>query len=150
MRVIGIDLGDRRIGVAVSDPRRVVASPVQVVDRASSRSGGHKRDHLVIASLIKEFEAESAVVGLPLSLDGSVGPAAQKVLDEIEEMESSLGVPIVTYDERFTTVEAQRALQTMAVGGRSKRKVIDQVAATVILQAWLDAENATSDGAKLK
>ncbi len=148
MRVVALDLGDRRIGVAVCDPRGTVATPVKVLDRSSSRSGGKRLDHQNIAELVDELEAAKVIVGLPLSLDGSVGPAAQRVLEEIDQLQTFLNVPVESYDERLTTVEAERSLRQMSVKGQSKRKVIDQVAATVILQAWLDAgeKESTSIG----
>jgi putative Holliday junction resolvase len=79
------------------------------------------------------------VVGMPLSLDGSVGPAARLVGDEVEELRARLDVPVVVWDERLSTVEAQRRLRAAGVGGKASRRVVDQVAATVILQSWLDA-----------
>lgn len=146
MRVMALDLGDRRIGVAVCDPRGTVASPSSVVERASSRAGGRRADHRAIAGLVVELEAMQVVVGLPLSLDGTVGPAARRVLDEIEQLRACLDVPVEPYDERLTTVEAERSLRQMAVKGQERRKVIDQIAAAVILQAWLDAGMPTSSG----
>jgi len=77
-------------------------------------------------------------VGLPLSLDGSVGPAAQRVLDEVAELARTLGLPVETVDERFTTVTAEQQLRASGVAGRERARVIDQVAAAVLLQAWLD------------
>lgn len=128
------------------DPRGTVASPSSVVERASSRTGGRRADHRAIARLVAELGAIQVVVGLPLSLDGTVGPAARRVLDEIEQLRACLDVPVEPYDERLTTVEAERSLRQMAVKGRERRKVIDQVAAAVILQAWLDAGMPTSSG----
>lgn len=141
-----MDLGDRRIGVAVCDPRGAVASPAGVVQRASSRKGGRSADHRTIAALVDELEARRVVVGLPLSLDGTVGPAATRVLEEIEQLRACLEVPVATYDERLTTIEAERSLRQMALKGKARRKVVDQVAAAVILQAWLDAGMPTSSG----
>lgn len=146
MRVMALDLGDRRIGIAVCDPRGTIATPSSVVERASSRTGGRRADHRAIATLVDELEAAKVIVGLPLSLDGTVGPAAQRVLDEIDLLRDCLDVPIEFYDERLTTVEAERSLREMSVKGQAKRKVIDQVAAAVILQAWLDAGMPTSSG----
>jgi putative Holliday junction resolvase len=88
--------------------------------------------------LVREEEAVAIVVGLPLSLDGSVGPAALGVLDEVNKLRERVGVPVETYDERFTTVTASRALQATGRRGRKGRQVVDQVAAAVMLQAWLD------------
>jgi putative Holliday junction resolvase len=88
---------------------------------------------------VDEAGAGVVVVGLPLSLDGSVGPAARDVLDEADELRARLPVAVMTWDERLSTVEAQRRLRTAGVKGRKGRRVVDQVAATVILQSWLDA-----------
>jgi putative Holliday junction resolvase len=129
LRALGLDLGGRRIGVAVSSG--ALATPYETVERAADA-------HARIAELVEETGAEVVVVGLPLSLDGSEGPAAEAVLAEVEELRGALGVPVETYDERLTTVTAERALREQGVKGRRRRQVVDQVAAAVILQAWLD------------
>ena len=134
-RVLGLDLGSRRIGVAISDPDQRVATPIEVV----TRSGDRGRDHRAIAGLVKEWEAERVVVGLPLSLDGSTGPAAQAALAEADALATVVGVPVDTTDERMTSVTANRALDELDVRGPARRKVVDKVAAAVILQSWLDA-----------
>jgi len=133
-RVLGLDLGSRRIGVAVSDPGRVIASP----DRVLSRSGDAERDRRAIAAIADEWEARVLVIGLPLSLDGSEGPAAQAARRESEHLAELTGLPVETYDERFTTVTADQQLAAQNMRGRDRRKVVDKVAAAVILQAWLD------------
>ena len=132
--MVGIDLGARRIGVAVSDPGRVIASP----DRVLVRTGDDDRDRRAIADIVAQWEATVLVVGLPLSLDGSEGPAARATLEEAELLADLCGVPVETYDERFTTVTAEQNLAAQNVRGRDRRKVVDKVAAAVILQAWLD------------
>jgi putative Holliday junction resolvase len=134
MRVVALDLGSRRIGVAVSDPGGRLASPVQVV----TRSGDLERDRRTLADLILELEAERVVVGLPLSLDGQVGPAAQAALDEVEALAAYTDVPIETYDERFTTVNADQLLRAHDRNAKQRRQTIDMAAAAVLLQAWLD------------
>ncbi len=134
-RAIALDIGTRRIGVALSDSRGTVATPYEVVQR----SGSHERDHRRIRELVDEAGADIVVVGLPLSLDGSLGPAARTVLAEVDELRATLGVGVVTWDERLTTVEAERSLRVMGVKKGNRRRVVDQVAATVILQSWLDA-----------
>lgn len=135
MRALGIDLGAKRIGVAVSDAAGTVATPIEVVPRCGDR----RRDHQRLLALAEEWEAEVLVVGLPLSLDGSVGPAAAGVLDEVAALRDLSTLPVDTYDERLTTVTAERALREMALDARARRKVVDQVAAAVLLQGWLDA-----------
>jgi putative Holliday junction resolvase len=134
-RALGLDLGARRIGVALSDSVGTVATPYGVV----TRSGDRVRDHAKIAALVDEAGVEVVVVGLPLSLDGSIGPAARAVLDETDELRARLPVGVVTCDERLSTIEAQQRLRAAGVKGRKGRRVVDQVAATVILQSWLDA-----------
>jgi putative holliday junction resolvase len=135
VRALALDLGDKRIGVALSDSAGLLATPYTVVQR----SGEPARDHTRIGELLAETEAEILVVGLPLSLDGSTGPAAEKVLDEVEELRNVLKIKVVTWDERLSTVEAEHRLREAGVRGRRSRRVVDQVAATVVLQSWLDA-----------
>ncbi len=136
MRALGLDLGSKRIGVAISDSAGAVATPIEVVHRSGSRS----RDHRAILALVGEWDAEIVVVGLPLSMDGSIGPAAQGVLEEVAEIERAVPVPVTTYDERLTTVTADRSLMEMGHRSRERRRVVDMVAATVLLQGWLDRE----------
>ena len=135
MRAIGVDLGSKRVGVALS--ASTLATPYEVV----RRSGDKARDHRRIAALVEEAGATVVVVGLPLSLDGSIGPAAQRVLDEIDAMAPVVGVPIETWDERLSTVTAEQSLREQNVKGRARRDVVDMVAAAVILQAWMDARD---------
>ncbi|HET6772479.1 MAG TPA: Holliday junction resolvase RuvX [Acidimicrobiales bacterium] len=134
-RALGLDIGSRRVGVALSDSGGTVATPYEVVDR----SGDRGRDHRRIAALVDEAGADVVVVGMPLSLDGSIGPAAQAVLDELDQLRGVLAVEIVTWDERLSTVQAERSLRAGNVRKAKRRRVVDQVAATVILQSWLDA-----------
>ncbi len=134
-RAVALDIGTRRIGVALSDSGGTVATPYEVVQRAGDRA----RDHGRIADLVDEAGAEVVVVGLPLSLDGTMGPAARAILDEVDELRAALAVQVVTWDERLSTVEAERSLRVMGVKKGNRRRVVDQVAATVILQSWLDA-----------
>lgn len=139
MRALGIDFGERRIGIALSSGS--VASPIETVQR----SGDHAVDHRKILGIAAEWEVDTLVVGLPLSLDGSEGVAAQLVRSEIEELAAATSIPVVPYDERLTTVTATRLLQEGAVPGRSQRQMVDQVAAAVMLQAWLDRQAAQTD-----
>ena len=135
MRALGIDLGDRRVGIAVCDSAGTVATPVQSL----VRSGDARRDLESIADLVQEWEAVIVVVGLPLSLDGSEGPAARSALAQTDKLRQVLGVPVVSHDERLTTVIAHRRLAEQDVDGRARRGMVDQVAAAVMLQSWLDA-----------
>lgn len=135
-RALGLDLGERRIGVALCDSAGRLATPYEVL----TRTGSHEQDHRRIARLVAEAEAVHVVVGLPRSLDGSLGPAAQRVLAEVDELHVALGVPVLLADERLSTVTAERQLRLSGLNGPKRRTVVDKVAAAVILQAWLDAE----------
>lgn len=139
MRALGIDLGTKRIGVAISDSAGSVATPYEVVQRTKDRQGDHRR----IAALAQEAEAEVVVVGMPYSLDGSTGPAARRAAAEVELLRRALPIPVETYDERLSTVSAHRALSEMNLDQAARRRVVDKVAAAVILQAWLDHRGST-------
>jgi putative Holliday junction resolvase len=136
--VVALDLGERRIGVAFSNTGRTLASPWGQV----ARTGDVGRDHEAVVAVIDEVGATAVVVGLPLSLSGGRGPAAQAAQREVaslREILEPLGVAVEMADERFTTVEAQRSLTAAGRKGRAARSVIDSAAAMVLLQAWLDA-----------
>ncbi len=133
-RVLGIDLGARRIGIAISDAGQRMAAGLTVV----ARSGDVGADHRALAALAGDEEAVAAVVGLPRSLDGSLGPAARGVRQEVEQLRTMLGVPVEVIDERFTTVTAARALRAGGARSAQARRLVDQEAAAVILQSWLD------------
>jgi len=134
VRALGIDLGTKRIGVALSNSEGTLATPYEVV----TRSGDRARDHRTIAGLAEETGAESLVVGLPLSLDGSVGAAATSALAEADELAEATGLPVEMWDERLTTVSADRDLMALDMKAGARRRVVDKVAAAVMLQAWLD------------
>jgi putative holliday junction resolvase len=139
VRVLGVDLGSRRIGVAVSDPGGTIASPVEVV----LRSGDEPADHRRLAALAAEWEVTCVVVGMPFTLEGTIGPAAENVVREVAAMRRVMPVPVHTFDERLTTVIANRHLREMGLDNRAARKVVDKLAAAVLLQAWLEAGSPT-------
>lgn len=134
--MMGVDLGSRRIGLAVSDPEGTVATPHSVLERSGERA----RDLAAVLAVAREVGGRGIVVGLPLTLAGEVGTAARKVLSEVEELRRVAGpeFTVETHDERLTTVTAGRALAEAGVRARRRRRVVDQVAASVMLQAWLD------------
>lgn len=134
MRVLALDLGSVRIGVAASDATGTLASPVTTVRRTADRAQVHAR----LAAIVEEYEAELVLVGLPLSLDGGDGPAATAARAEIDELAEALAVPVEAVDERFTTVSAHQLLREGGHDGRARRERVDAAAATVMLQAWLD------------
>ena len=129
MKVLGLDLGTKRIGVALGVG--TVATPYEVVER-----GGHVARLL---ELLEETGATLVVVGLPYSLDGSKGPAAKKIESEVEHLRERLGVPVELWDERFSTVTAHQSLMDQKMRADARRRVVDKVAAAVLLQSWLDA-----------
>jgi len=141
VRVLALDLGARRIGVAVGDDRSGLAFPRAAVVRAGD-GRARRADHRRLAAVVADEEADTVVVGLPRSLDGSLGPAARATLAEVDELRTALSVPVEVHDERLTTVAADRALASAGVRGRDRRASIDSAAATILLQSWLDARAA--------
>lgn len=139
MRALGIDLGERRIGVAVSSGS--IASPLETVHRSGDRAVDHRR----LLAIAEEWGVDTIVVGLPLSLDGSEGPAARAARAEMAELAAATSCTVVPYDERLTSVTANRLLREGEVPGRSRRRVVDRLAAAVLLQAWLDGRPDTTD-----
>jgi putative Holliday junction resolvase len=137
-----VDLGARRIGIAVSDSAGTLATPRGTI----VRSGDGDRDRQALVALVIEEQAVVVVVGHPLSLDGTRGPAA--VAAELEatalgDLLEPLGVRVELFDERLTTVSAHQALTAGGIRGRDQRAVVDQTAAAVMLMAWLDRLRAT-------
>jgi len=141
VRVMAVDLGERRIGIAASDATGVLATPAGVV----VRSGDRATDHARLAARAAELEAGEVVVGLPVSLSGRVGPAARRVLEEVEELREVLGadgLSVHVHDERLSTVSAERALRTTdrrSAAVRRRSGDLDSAAAAVVLQSWLDS-----------
>ena len=136
-RVIGIDLGTRRIGVAVTDGLGLTAQPHATI----ARHGG-QRDLDAIAAVVRTFDAERVVLGLPLSPEGEVGRAARSAQVFAERLRAALGVPVDLIDESFSTVEAEEVLLAGDVSRSRRKQVIDRLAAAVILQRWLDETRA--------
>ena len=131
-RALGLDLGDARIGVAISDDERRLAVPLGTV-----RTGA-PADLRAIAQLVREHGITVVVVGLPLSMSGAAGARAAHAERFADALRAVLDVPVALQDERLSTVEAERALREAGVSGPGRRTVVDRTAATVILQAWLD------------
>ena len=134
MRAVGVDLGSKRIGISTSDASGTLASPHSVIHRGGARSA----DHHAIKAVVEEYEAEVVVIGLPVSMNGEMLQAAQLVLSEVEQIAQVVGVPVVTFDERKSTVTADELLMQNEMNAQERRKIIDKVAAAVILQGWLD------------
>jgi putative Holliday junction resolvase len=139
-RALALDVGSRRLGVALSDPTGTIATPLVTLPRR-----GVSEDAGTIARLAAEHGAGVVVVGLPVSLSGDQGPAARSVRAYVDELRRLLpGLAFELADERLSTVSAERALVAGGVRRRARRDVVDQVAASVFLQAWLDARRGAA------
>lgn len=132
-RVMGLDVGDVRTGVAISDPMGIVASPHSVIPVK-----GIAADCDEVARLAKEQEVVEIVVGLPLDRNGEIGPQAKKVQQFLERLRAMVSVPVVTQDERYSSASAERALIAADVSRKGRKKLVDKVAAQQILQLYLD------------
>jgi putative Holliday junction resolvase len=141
MRVLALDVGDKRIGVAISDPTQTLARSLGVIERASCQ-----KDFAAIAGLVEQYEVETVVVGYPRSLDGTTGQQAQKVEQFVIGLAEVLSsakdhVPVLVRDERLSTVSAQRLMKEAGLPGKKKRERLDAAAAAVILQDYLDSKS---------
>ena len=134
MRVLGLDVGDVLIGVAISDPLRIIAQGLESIKRADTKS-----DVNAVRHLVNQYEVGEIVVGLPRMMDGETGIQAQKVLNFVESLRAEVKISVVLWDERLTTVAANRALIEANMSRRRRKKVVDKVAAALILQGYLDS-----------
>lgn len=134
MRALGLDMGDKTIGVAVTDEMGWTAQPVTTIRRKSLVV-----DLEALAAIVAEKEADRFVIGLPLNMDDTEGPRAEKTRRFAAAVEERFGLPIVLWDERLSTWEAERMLLEANMRRQKRREVIDTVAAVVILRSWLDA-----------
>jgi len=134
-RIVCLDIGDVRIGVAVSDPTGTIAAPVEVIHRI-----GWGPDTKRIKQLCDFYETNRILSGLPLNMDGSEGFQARKVLDFCTQLEK-IGLNVIFQDERLSTVSAEEILIEGGVSRGNRKKVVDKIAATVILQQWLDSQS---------
>ena len=136
-RLIGLDPGSKTIGVALSDVRLMLASPYGSLARTKLKTNAAE-----LAAIARKEGAGGLVVGLPLSMDGSFGPAAQAAVKEAAALATVVDVPVETFDERRTTVTADAVLMERKMNAQARRRVIDKVAAAVMLQNWLDSRGA--------
>ena len=132
-RCLGVDFGTRRIGLAVSDASGSIAFPAGTLERR-----GLRRDLESLCALVKEREVERIVVGLPLHMDGRRGPEAEAAEKFAGQLAQATGLPVEMFDERWTTREAERALAETGRRGKKRRQVVDSVAASLLLRAWLE------------
>lgn len=133
MRILGIDVGSRRIGLAISDPDEILATPLTVIDQVGDETALNS-----IYQLVHEYNIGRIVVGMPRSLDGSLGKQAAEVQDFIAHLAEQSEIPIETWDERLSTVAAQKMMAEAGTKKSRRKGMTDALAATVILQAYLD------------
>ena len=135
-RVLGLDYGERRIGLALSDPLGIIAKPLTIIDRKKTA------DHISrISEIVSERKITSIVVGLPLTLKGDYSQQTEIVLDFIDQLKSDLQIPIMTIDERLSSVAAEKALQAQAVKTGHNKGRVDETAAAIFLQEYLDSQS---------
>jgi len=134
MRILGLDVGDVRIGMALSDETATLATGLATYERV-----GPRKDKKAVGALVREHDVAEVVVGLPRTLAGEIGPQAEKVLAFTEELRRSLPVPVASWDERFTTSMATQALIEGGVSRKNRKGMVDRVAAVLILQSYLDS-----------
>jgi putative Holliday junction resolvase len=139
MRILGIDYGDRSIGLAISDKLRITA---QALGRYQVKN--RKADALYFKNLVKQHQVSKIVIGLPLQMDGSEGIRVKKTREFVRWLEKALGLPVVFWDERLTTRQALQVLHEQKMNGREKKKRKDQIAATIILSNYLESERENS------
>lgn len=137
---MGLDIGEKRIGVAVSDPDGRVATPLTVIDARRAVSDGAE-----LRRIAEDYEVGELVVGLPLSLDGTEGPQAARVRAAAGKLARNLPLPITFEDERFTSAEAERKMREAGASTRDQRGSVDMVAAAILLQSYLDARRASGE-----
>lgn len=133
MRLIGLDIGDRRVGIAFGDSDLRMATPVDVLVRVS-----FDQDARAIIRFVKDYDAAQIVVGLPRNMDGTQGAQADSVVAYAEKISQAINVPVIFWDERLTTVEATRRTHETGARGKKSRRGIDAIAASLILQDYLD------------
>ena len=132
-RILGLDVGDKTIGVAVSDPLGFTAQGITTIKRESN-----KKDYEVIEKFIDEYNVNKVVVGLPKNMNNTIGPQGEKVIKFAEKIKNKFKIDLIYIDERMTTMSAERILIEGDVRRENRKKYIDKVAATYILQTYLD------------
>jgi len=135
MRILGIDYGIKRIGIAVSDPGRLMAHPLRIIQ--VKQDGSHVQEILEIA---RSYQVDRVVVGLPYNMDGSIGFKGEEVMLWGRELEQRIGLPVIFWDERLSSSEAHDMLLGFNMKGKKRKAVVDKIAASIILQGYLDSE----------
>ena len=138
MRIMGLDYGSKTIGVAVSDPMGLTAQGLEIIRREEENK--QRKSLRRIEELVKEYQVEEIVLGFPKNMNNTIGERAEKSLQLKETLERRLGLPVIMWDERLTTVEADRTLIEAGVRRENRKKYVDMIAAVFILQGYLDAK----------
>lgn len=138
MRIMGLDYGSKTIGVAIGDPLGLTAQGVEIIRREEENK--LRKSLRRIEELVKQYEVEELVLGFPKNMNNTIGERAEKSLQLKETLERRLGLPVVMWDERLTTVEANRTLMESGVRRENRGKYVDMIAAVFILQGYLDAK----------
>lgn len=133
MRVLALDVGERRIGVAVSDPLGIISQGLTVIARKDMET-----DLNEVKRIAEEYKADSVVVGMPVNMDGTKGKSAEKVNEFVEALRGCLSIPVSTYDERLSTKESEKFLISADVSRKKRKTVIDKMAAQLILESYLE------------
>ncbi len=137
MRVMGLDFGSRTVGVAVSDPLHITAQGLEIIRREQENK--LRRTLARIEELVREYEIEEIVLGYPKNMNNTVGERGEKTEEFKQMVERRTGLPVVLWDERLTTVAADRAMMEAGIRRENRKKYVDQIAASFILQGYLDA-----------
>lgn len=140
VRLMGLDIGEKRVGVAISDVTMRVATPLAVL------AGPLSADLRPLRRLVEDYEVAALVVGLPLTLGGEEGPQAERVRAEAQRLSASMGMPVAFYDERLSSAEARKMMTESGLSEREQRGSVDMVAAGLILQGYLDSGGPARDG----
>jgi len=144
VRIMGLDVGSHTIGVAITDELRITAQGLKTIRRKSK-----EEDFEEIIRIIDQFKIAKIVVGLPKNMNGTLGKQAEMVLQWIKAIREKVDLPIVTWDERFSTVEASRVLLEADLSRRKRKKAIDKLAAVIILQGYIENDRNRNDGCLL-
>ncbi|MBQ8559247.1 MAG: Holliday junction resolvase RuvX [Tyzzerella sp.] len=137
MRIMGLDYGSKTVGVAISDPLCITAQGIETIQRKEENK--LRKTLARIEELVKEYEVEKIVLGFPKNMNNTIGDRAEKSLELKEMLERRTGLPVIMWDERLTTVEAERTLIESNVRRENRKKYVDKIAAVFILQGYLDS-----------
>ncbi len=140
VKYLALDVGDRRVGAAIGNSELRVATPIQVVERKSLEQDAH-----AFSDIVSKYGVDQLIVGLPRNMDETVGPQAATVRAYAEKIAQALNLPLTLWDERLTTIDATARLASTGAHGKKSRRTLDAIAASVILQDYLDSQEKASD-----